>query len=331
MATVTGFTAARMLVIENETVVDGEVQGDNLILMTREGTPIDAGNVRGPQGPKGDAGAPSGATSVNDQTGAVYSPRIFPNKAAVDAWSTAPVGGIALTTDSEIMWEKNSGGWVATRPSRIFASTSELTSKWATPPEGAHAVTTDGDVGWYKAPSGWNVDNGVRVFASVAERDARWSSPPDGVLCYTTDNGTLHMRRAGIWSRPPGSLVYNGQAGVPQVQLAGVGNRGVGEIAISQTFPFPTLVVATYYSQGGAAPDWCMWAAQIWAFALNSVPGAITEAAGVGVWTSASCMGSWNVPANVSVGFQAQANPIQFGGGTNWMWHSGQMNLQVYA
>jgi len=50
MAEVTGFTAERMLVIENTTVVDGEVQGDNLILMTREGTPIDAGNVRGPTG-----------------------------------------------------------------------------------------------------------------------------------------------------------------------------------------------------------------------------------------------------------------------------------------
>lgn len=59
MATVTGFTAARMLVIENTTVVDGEVQGDNLILLTREGTPIDAGSVRGPKGDKGDVGPAS--------------------------------------------------------------------------------------------------------------------------------------------------------------------------------------------------------------------------------------------------------------------------------
>jgi len=39
-----------MLEIENTTVVDGNVVGDNLILVTREGTQIDAGSVRGPQG-----------------------------------------------------------------------------------------------------------------------------------------------------------------------------------------------------------------------------------------------------------------------------------------
>ena len=58
MATVTGFTAERMLNIENSTVVDGEVQGDNLILQTRDGTPIDAGNVRGPKGDTGAIGQP---------------------------------------------------------------------------------------------------------------------------------------------------------------------------------------------------------------------------------------------------------------------------------
>lgn len=53
MTTVTGFTAARMLEIENSTVVGGEVIGDNLQLTTRDGTPIDAGDVRGPVGPAG--------------------------------------------------------------------------------------------------------------------------------------------------------------------------------------------------------------------------------------------------------------------------------------
>lgn len=54
MATVTGFTAERMLEIENTTVVDGDVNGSgHLILQTREGTPIDAGSVIGPTGPRG--------------------------------------------------------------------------------------------------------------------------------------------------------------------------------------------------------------------------------------------------------------------------------------
>lgn len=53
MAIVTGFTAARMLQIENETIVDANLVGDHLILVTREGTVIDVGSVRGQPGPEG--------------------------------------------------------------------------------------------------------------------------------------------------------------------------------------------------------------------------------------------------------------------------------------
>jgi microcystin-dependent protein len=56
MTTVTGFTSARMLEIENAAVVDGNVVGDNLHLITHDGTVIDAGNVRGPTGPTGPTG-----------------------------------------------------------------------------------------------------------------------------------------------------------------------------------------------------------------------------------------------------------------------------------
>lgn len=48
--TVTGYTSARMKNIEDTTVVDGEVVGDDLHLLQRDGTVINAGNVRGPQG-----------------------------------------------------------------------------------------------------------------------------------------------------------------------------------------------------------------------------------------------------------------------------------------
>jgi hypothetical protein len=57
MGTVTVFDANRMLEIENGTIVDGSVIGDNLILEKKDGTPVDAGNVRGPQGIQGNTGA----------------------------------------------------------------------------------------------------------------------------------------------------------------------------------------------------------------------------------------------------------------------------------
>lgn len=56
MATVTGYTAARMKAIEDSAIVDGTVSGDNLILIKHDGTTIDAGSVRGPQGIQGPGG-----------------------------------------------------------------------------------------------------------------------------------------------------------------------------------------------------------------------------------------------------------------------------------
>lgn len=54
MARVTGFTAARMRLIEAASIVKGAVNASGrLILETRDGTTIDAGNVRGSAGPAG--------------------------------------------------------------------------------------------------------------------------------------------------------------------------------------------------------------------------------------------------------------------------------------
>jgi len=86
MAEVTGFTAERMRTIENETVVDGEVRGDNLILLTRAGVEIDAGNVRGPVGPQGPASSFDQATAdglyVNSVGDTMTGPLILPGGAS---------------------------------------------------------------------------------------------------------------------------------------------------------------------------------------------------------------------------------------------------------
>ena len=63
MATVTGLTAERMLEIEGESVVEGEIIGGNLILTKHNGDTVDAGPVIGPQGPTGPMG-PSGVASI---------------------------------------------------------------------------------------------------------------------------------------------------------------------------------------------------------------------------------------------------------------------------
>ena len=53
MATVTVYTAERMKAIEDASIVDGEIVGDDLILTKYDESTINAGSVRGPQGIQG--------------------------------------------------------------------------------------------------------------------------------------------------------------------------------------------------------------------------------------------------------------------------------------
>lgn len=82
ITTVTGLTAERMTAMEQATVINGNIQGDNLHLQTRAGTDILAGNVRGIQGIQGLPGTngngyvlctstsrPTGLTAANDGLG----------------------------------------------------------------------------------------------------------------------------------------------------------------------------------------------------------------------------------------------------------------------
>lgn len=116
MATVTGFTAARMQAIEDSAIVGGTVLGGNLILTKHSGATINAGSVIGPVGPTG----PTGATSI-----------------AVCTSGTRPTGGSLFAglaifeTDTKrfyiydgAAWVYRGGLWIctaATRPASPFA------------------------------------------------------------------------------------------------------------------------------------------------------------------------------------------------------------------
>jgi hypothetical protein len=214
MAKVTGFTADRMLVIENETVVDGEVQGDNLILTTREGTPINAGNVRGPIGPTGPAG---GVSAVNDQTGPVYAPRMFTNKAALDSqWSTAPNGAQAYTTSENSGWIRVSGAWESNSPNRVFPDKTTLDAQLPSAPNGAQAYTTAEQTSWLRVAGAWVLDTPSRVFADKAALDSGWSSAPNGARAFTTSDQQPWVRLSGAWrsETAAGRLQRNALAGI---------------------------------------------------------------------------------------------------------------------
>lgn len=105
--TVTGFTATRMLEIEQASVVNGFIQGDSLVLQTRGGDEIVTGNVRGPQGVKGDAG---GVTDASNSTkGGV---RLQGNLGGTAATPTV-TGALDETVDASlaIASTPNNNGW----------------------------------------------------------------------------------------------------------------------------------------------------------------------------------------------------------------------------
>lgn len=66
MATVTGFTAARMQAIEDQAIVSGSVSSGDLILSRHDGSTINAGSVIGPPGPTGPPGSLGGTVGSSD-------------------------------------------------------------------------------------------------------------------------------------------------------------------------------------------------------------------------------------------------------------------------
>jgi hypothetical protein len=144
MATVTGYTAERMKEIEDTTVVDGNIVGDDLILITREGTEINAGDVRGIQGIQGIPG---------------------PTSIAVATSTTRPTGGALFNglglyeTDTKrfyiydaatTTWLYRGGLWICTSATRP-----------ASPFEGLEIYETDTDNKYV-----WNGTAWVRTFQS---------------------------------------------------------------------------------------------------------------------------------------------------------------------
>lgn len=87
MATVTGLTAERMLEIEAESVVDGDIVGNNLILTKHDGTQINAGPVIGPQGPQGPQG-PVGLMGIPGEI-KLWPGATLPDSSAYGHWTWA--------------------------------------------------------------------------------------------------------------------------------------------------------------------------------------------------------------------------------------------------
>jgi microcystin-dependent protein len=93
MATVTGFTAAKMQEIIDDNIVDARIDSNyNLILVTRGGQELVLGNVRGEQGQPGPGGS---ITSINGKTGSAVT--LTAADLGVDLTGMIPVGTMVPT------------------------------------------------------------------------------------------------------------------------------------------------------------------------------------------------------------------------------------------
>jgi microcystin-dependent protein len=98
MATITGFTAGRMLEIEDGTIVDAEVVGGELILIKHDGTQVNAGSVIGPVGPVGPSG-PAGGLIPGEVR--LWPNNALPELASYGLWTWAN-GGVFAVVDHPI-------------------------------------------------------------------------------------------------------------------------------------------------------------------------------------------------------------------------------------
>lgn len=104
MATVTGYTAARMAAIEAQAIVSGSVSGDILYLTRYNGATFSAGNVRGPQGTAGTNGT-NGSNGTQGIQGIPGPAGVGGGKFATGRWYCNPGARTTVAfTSGDVYW-----------------------------------------------------------------------------------------------------------------------------------------------------------------------------------------------------------------------------------
>jgi hypothetical protein len=222
MATITGFTAERMLVIENETVIDGEVQGDNLHLIQRGGTVIDAGNVRGATGPPGTNGTngvdgvqgPPGSDGLGVPIGGSVG-QLLTKNSDIDNDSSWQPPYVDATLPKGIVMRAGAGSGVCQAP---------YVTMWTPPPFPVEAgryylVCFTGNFGQ------------VTTAATSSTVDMRdWAAPE---WRRTLHGGQIPLNTANIWSI---AEVFQARAGQLTQQMLITGGVSPGELRLSSAY-----------------------------------------------------------------------------------------------
>lgn len=220
MATVTTYTAARMKAIEDASVVDGDVVGDNLILTRFDASTINAGNVRGPQGIQGIQGNANIVicTAATRPTGGALYEGLFIYETDTDRvyvyngteWvprgstvvctsTTRPVTSVydgmeIYETDTDRFYVYNGTTWVSITPTRICTSSTRPTGALLF--DGLAIYETDTNRPYIYDGSAWEYKGGPVLCTS----GARPASPFQGLMIYETDTNRMYAYTGSAWT-----------------------------------------------------------------------------------------------------------------------------------
>lgn len=229
MAIITGLTAAEMRAIEANSIVDGDVVGDNLILTKHNGTTVNAGNVRGPVG-------------ADASVHVAY-------KLVTDLPSAYPVGISTMTISAETGWP-TTYGVVTTVLESSNRAYQTIVSKNTSTMWIRSASPTDNNWGvWIKLADDARVD-GLEARTNGADTVAN----PDLNNYQTGGKYTVSLT---AWAT--GGLNFpEGVAGLLEVG-ANVGSSHVWQRYTPYGVGMTHFYVRTYYSGYAAGSQWSPW------------------------------------------------------------------------
>lgn len=221
MATVTGYTAARMKQIEDASIIDGDVVGDDLILTRFDTTQVNAGNVRGAQGVQGSPG--TGIQVVTSTTRPV----------------TPIEGNMIYETDTDKFLSYNGTEWVLPKNlgEGFYVVTS--TTRPVNPGEGTMIYETDTDRFLTYNGTTWVLPK------NVASTNFGGYVEPLNNLDNVSGTVVLDFATHNVWR-----IVPTGAVNISFLNLPVVGNISSGTIIVANSSYAMSWPTGTKFANG---------------------------------------------------------------------------------
>lgn len=223
VATVTGYTAPRMKEIEDSAIVSGIVVGDDLMLTRFDGEVINAGNVRGIQGPPGS----SGDTAILIVTSTTRPSAPFD-------------GSFIYETDTKRLYSWDGSAWVYKGGTIICTTTTIPTDLFP----GLSIYVTDTQRSYIWSGSYWIYTSGLFECTSLTRPTVNLF---DGFQIYELDTKKILTWNGAAWTLPKnqaGGVLDYRQVTSPQIGIP-VGGADLLGLSVTVNVPASRYIKVT--------------------------------------------------------------------------------------